>query len=396
MKTLYFDCFSGAAGDMVVGALLDAGAPFQPLRDALATLGVEGFGVRVEQTVRKGIAATKFHVDIAPDVPQPHRHLHHVLAIIAAGDLPQPVKDAAGATFRRLAEAEAEVHGTTIEKVHFHEVGAVDSIVDIVGAHFCLHALGVRRILCSELPTGRGTVTCAHGVYPVPAPATALLLRGLPSYAGDVEAELLTPTAAALLGGVVEAFGPAPAMTGAAIGYGAGTRDLGNRPNVLRAVLGETAAALPGREAIAVLEANVDDMTPEMLAALVQRLLQDGARDAFVTPVTAKKGRPGHLLTVLCDPSEAEAMARSVLTGSTTFGVRMRQEQRVCLERSWKRVATPWGPVRVKLGHLDGAPLRRSPEFEDCRAAGEGAGVPVLSVYEAALAAAVKGEYLDD
>jgi hypothetical protein len=401
MLSLHFDCFCGASGDMIVGALLDLGLDLEELRKPLLSLGVQGFDLRAEGVVKKGVRATQFHVDVDPDVKQPHRHLHHVLEIINAGDLPDAVKEAAGGTFRRIAEAEAEVHQTTIEKVHFHEVGAVDSIVDVVGAHLALHLHGAQRVTASSMATGSGTVKCAHGVMPVPAPATALLLKGLPSYSGEVEAELTTPTGAALMASAVDSFGGMPVMTTSAVGHGSGQRDLPDRPNVLRVFKGQTAGSTESTESIHVVEANVDDMTGELIAVLTQALLEAGARDAFAAPVYGKKGRPAHLITALCDEKDLGSVARAFLCHSSTFGMRMRREERICLERSWSKVETPWGSVRVKLGWLHGArgkecTLRRAPEFEDCRKLAETAGQTVAAVYEAALAAAIRGEYVDE
>ncbi|MBN2308681.1 MAG: nickel pincer cofactor biosynthesis protein LarC, partial [Candidatus Hydrogenedentes bacterium] len=325
MKTLYLDCFCGASGDMMVGALLDLGASFDALREGLASLGVTGYTLSADKVNKKGLEATQFKVAVDPDAPQPHRHLRHVLEIIEAGSLSAPVKEAAAATFRRIAEAEAAVHGSTVEKVHFHEVGAVDSIIDVVGAHIALELLGVERVLASPLPLGSGTIECAHGIMPVPAPATALLVKGVPAYGTDVEAELVTPTGAALVTQLAEAYGPMPLMEIDAIGLGSGTRDLPDRANVLRAFLGDTHDT-PATEPITVIESNLDDMTPELVAALAADLIAAGARDAFVTPIVCKKGRPGHLITVLCDDERVPDVATLLFKGSTTFGVRMRHE----------------------------------------------------------------------
>jgi hypothetical protein len=242
MRVLYFDCFSGISGDMTVGALLDAGVDFETLKGALDSLGVPGYTVSAEKINKKGVVATQFHVHVDEGTDHPHRHLRHVVEIINQGDLPEEVKEAAIETFEHLAEAEASVHGTTIEKVHFHEVGAIDSIVDIVGAQMGLHLLGVEAVYCSPIHVGAGTVKCAHGVMPVPAPATARLLLGMPTYGGDVQGELVTPTGAALLKQCAKGFGGAPRMTTDALGYGSGTKDLGDRANVLRVQLGEMEA----------------------------------------------------------------------------------------------------------------------------------------------------------
>jgi len=265
----------------------------------------------------------------------------------------------------------------------------------VVGAHFLLDRLGVERVCASPLPVGSGTITCDHGVIPVPAPATVLLLKGAPVYGGDVEAELVTPTGAALITRFADAFGPMPAMAVSAIGYGSGTRDLPDRANVLRVVLGETAPAEADTESITVIETNIDDMPPELLPPLVAELLEAGARDAFLTPILAKKGRPGHLVTVLCDAATVPAVSDRLFHGSTTLGIRMRDERRICLKRAWRTVTTPWGAVRIKLGAYKGRQTVAAPEYEDCRQRAAEAGQPVRLVYETALAAALNGEFTD-
>ena len=387
MRTLYFDCFCGASGDMILGALVDLGADFDTVQTALASLNLSGYRVSAGKVKKHGIMATQFCVEMDPDTPQPHRHLADVLGIIEQGGLPDSVAEAAAETFRRIAAVEAQVHGTTPEKIHFHEVGAVDSIVDIMGAHVALDLLGVDRVCASPLTVGTGTVECEHGILPVPAPATALLLEGVPCSGGDVQAELLTPTGAALLTQLASEFGPMPEMRIKAVGYGCGTRDLEDRPNVLRCILGETVETIGG-EPITVVECNVDDMTPELLAALVADLLEAGARDAFLTPLVCKKGRPGYLITALCDGHKLDAVTTTLFRGSTTFGLRMRQERRTCLDREWKTVETPWGNVRIKIGHYQGQPMTAAPEFEDCRKLALEAGVSTRAVFEAAQAAA--------
>jgi len=392
MKTLYFDCFSGAAGDMIVGALLDLGVDFGKLKQALDSLEVSGYTIRAEKVKKKGVMATQFVVDLDPEQKQPHRHLRHVLEIIDKGDVPDQVKRASAETFRRIAEAEAAVHGTTIEKVHFHEVGAIDSIVDVVSAHFCLHELGYLHIAASPLHVGAGTVKCAHGIMPVPAPATALLLKGIPSYGGEVPYELVTPTGAALLGQIVASFGPMPVMRVVSMGYGSGTRDLEDRANVLRVAMGESMAGAGSTESITVMETNVDDMNPELLPELIGELLAAGARDAFLTPIIAKKGRPAHTVTVLCDDTKAQDMAGILFQNSTTLGVRFRREERICLAREWKVAATEWGNVRVKIGHFHGQRTVAAPEFDDCRNLASERGVPAATVYRAALAKALAGD----
>lgn len=393
MKTLYLDCFSGISGDMSVGALLDAGADFETIRDALNSLGMAGFLVTAEKVNKNGIMATQFRVIQDADAKYPHRHLRHVVEIIMRGNLPESVKTAAVATFQIIAGAEAAVHGTTVERVHFHEVGAVDSIVDIVAAQYALHLLGVEAVYASALPVGGGTVSCAHGVLPVPAPATALILQGKPTYGGGAQCELVTPTGAALAVQWARSFGEAPLMRVERVGYGAGARDLPDRPNLLRVLIGEVDAPVGTRESVLAVEANIDDMNPELLPPLIAALLDAGARDAFLTPLIAKKGRPAYCVTALCDDAALGRVTQALFAHSTTLGLRMRREERIVLERRWERVRTSWGAVRVKIGLLDGAVRNAAPEFEDCRALAEHAGVPVRVVYDAALAAAIKGEF---
>lgn len=394
MNVVYVDASMGASGDMIVGALLDLGADFEALQQALTSLGVEGYQLHARSVTKGGIAATQFTVELDPGIRQPHRHLRHVVEIIESGSLPEAVKAASIETFERIAEAEARVHGTTIEKVHFHEVGAVDSIVDVVGAHWARHALGIERFYVSPLHVGAGTIECAHGTMPVPAPATALLLEGAPCYGGDVQTELVTPTGAALLTQWAEAFGPMPMMQIGATGYGSGTKDVPGRANVLRMLRGQMSGS-EETTPITVIETTIDDMTPELLAPALAAALEAGARDAFIAPVFGKKGRPAHLITLLCGAAQISDMVGLLFRHTSTFGVRMRTEERVCLERDWREVTTPWGPVRIKMGYRGGEIIRRAPEFEDCRVLAEEKGVAVTAVYEAALAAAVKGELTD-
>ncbi len=396
MKALYLDCFSGISGDMTVGALIDAGADFAAVRDGLMSLGVPGFHVEAEKIVKRGIAATQFRVIVDAHTHQHHRHLHHVEDIIAKAALPEAARAGALKTFRRLAEAEAAVHGIAVEKVHFHEVGAIDSIADIIGANLALHLLGVEKVFVSPVHLGGGTIHCDHGIMPVPAPATAMLLQGCPVVGDNLDAELATPTGAALAVSWAEAFGPMPVLIATAIGHGAGGRDLPDRANVLRVIVGETAAPMAGTaETVTVIEALLDDMSGELLAPALDALLAAGARDAFITPATAKKGRPAHLVTVLCDGSALPVMARTLFEHTTTLGLRYREERRAVLERAWRSVSTPYGAVRIKIGLMDGVPTIYHPEFEDCRARAAESGVPVRRVAEAAQAAAVEGRWSD-
>ncbi len=385
MRIGYFDCFSGASGDMCLGALVSAGWPAAALQAVPVRLKLEGVQVEVVPVRRGALAATQVQVRAAG--PQPHRHLRHVDAMIEAGDFGAPVREGAHAVFRRLAEAEAEVHGSTVEKVHFHEVGAVDALVDVVGTLEGLHALGVEEVYASALPLGNGFVDCEHGRMPVPAPATALLVRGAPIVPSDVQAELLTPTGAALLTTLVRRWGPPPPHTLERVGTGAGGRDLKEQPNVLRLMIGEAEGGAPLRRRVAVLETALDDENPQFVAALIPRLLEDGALDAMVIPNLMKKGRPGLWLVVVADPAQAEALAQRLLRDTSSLGVRVRHDERLELERRVVEVDTRFGRVQVKVAKVPGGAERAVPEFESVRAASERSGCPLREVAEEALAA---------
>ncbi|HPF39862.1 MAG TPA: nickel pincer cofactor biosynthesis protein LarC [Phycisphaerae bacterium] len=383
MRTLYFDCFSGAAGDMILGALIAAGADRGALRDRIAGLGVDGFDLSIEDVRKQGFAAVKVGVRWTPD--HAHRHLHHIQKIIDASSLSDGVKQRAMAIFTRLAEAEARVHGVTIEKVHFHEVGAVDAIVDIVGTAIALELLKVDRIVCSPLPLGSGTVKCDHGIMPVPAPATAELIKGVPIAACDETGELLTPTGAAILTTIADSFGPIPEMRIASIGFGAGTRDGASRPNVLRVLCGEQSAPLAvERDEIVVLETNMDDCTGEEVGRVIARLLEAGALDAFCQPIVMKKGRPGVMLTAIASIEMEAACTRIMLRETTTFGVRRRLSMRSTLARRIESVETPYGVIRVKLGLEEDRVIRVAPEYDDCDRAARAHDVALRDVMDAA------------
>jgi len=383
MTIAYLDCFSGISGDMMLGALLDAGLPPEDLRADLARLGLSGWELRSERVRRQGLAGTQATIETAG--PSPERHLSDILALIAASGLPAPVQEQASAVFTRLADAEAAVHGSDREHVHFHEVGALDSILDIVGSVAGLHRLGVEALYCSPLPLGGGFVESAHGRLPVPAPATVALLQGVPVYGGPLEAELVTPTGAALVATLCRGFGPLPALTISRVGLGAGSRDLPH-PNLLRLVLGE-AAATPGARAaegerICQLETNIDNMDPQLYDHLVELLLGAGALDVVLVPAIMKKSRPATIVQVLCPPERKDLLLDLLFTETTTLGVRMAYLDRVCLARESITVPTPWGPVAVKVAHLPGGGVRCAPEFEDCRARAREAGVPLQAVME--------------
>ena len=387
--TLYLDCFSGASGDMILGGLLDLGLPLDDLRAALGSLAVDLGGISSERVLRAGLSATKFHV--AADQPQSeHHHKHYHLAgivdAINRSALSPAGKERAIHLFERLARAEAEIHAMPVEQVHLHEVGAIDSIVDIVGAVYGLEQLGPIRIVASPLNVGGGTVTCAHGVFPVPAPATAWLLQGVPVYSGDLQMELLTPTGALLVTGYADAYGPLPAMTIAKIGYGAGARDPKGHPNVLRMILGESEGGNRAHRVVEIL-CEIDDMNPQLFGPLMDRLLEAGALDVFYAPVQMKKNRPGTLVTVLARPEDREPLSAILFTETTTIGVRYQEMLRECLDREFVEVQTFIGRIRFKVARRNGQVLNASPEFDDCaRIAGE-RNIPVKQVQAIALKA---------
>jgi hypothetical protein len=388
-RVVYFDCASGAAGDMLLGAVVDLGLPIAQLREELAKLPLEGYRLEASRVLRSGLSATRVEV-VAEASGQPHRHLSHVLAILEGSSLPPAQKERAGALFRRLAEAEAAVHGTSPEKVHFHEVGAIDSIVDIVGGVIALAWLDASRFVASPLNVGTGTVSMSHGTFPVPPPAVARLVEGVPVY-GAGEGELLTPTGALLVTSHAVSYGPLPALKIERVGHGAGSRDTKGLPNVLRLIVGEAADAPQATgtesERVLVLETELDDASPQLLGPLIDRLLARGALDAFFTPVQMKKGRPGVLVTVIAPPSAQEALEELLFRETTTLGVRRQEWLRTALERETATVETAYGPIRVKIGRRRGVVYNAWPEFDDCqRAAGE-KGVAVKEVLAAALAA---------
>jgi uncharacterized protein (TIGR00299 family) protein len=368
----YFDAFSGISGDMLVGALADAGAAQDALLAALDSLDT-GASCSFEKVKRCGIGATRFQV-IAPETHK-HRHLPHILRIIEQAELPGRVKQNAAAVFRRLAEVEAAVHQTSIEKVHFHEVGAADSIADIVGACLGFELLGVETIVSSPLNVGSGTVETEHGVLPVPAPATAALLEGKPVYARGPAVELTTPTGAAVAATLAESFGVLPPMKICRTGYGAGTRDFSTQANVLRVMIGEASGAVEATT-VSVLEAHIDDLSPQILGYAVERLLEAGALDATLQPLEMKKGRPGTLLRVIARPEHREALAQLIFAETSTLGLRVYDAERRVQARRWVEVETPYGKVRMKVS----AEGSYAPEYEDCRRLAQATGVALRQI----------------
>ena len=383
MRLAYFDCFAGAAGDMIVAALLDAGADFDKLSEAVGRLGLSGVSVRREAVRRHGIAGTRFIVETPHE--HSHRHLGDITAIIEAAGLSATVAEQAKAVFGALGRAEAQVHQIPLNEVHFHEVGAADTIVDIVAACAALEQLTISQVICSPVSVGSGTVRCEHGVLPVPAPATAELLRGVPTLAGPGEGESTTPTGAALLRTWAASFGAQPAMAVEAVGYGAGSRESEVVPNLLRVMIGSADEQGQTDSAIE-LSANVDDSTGEVLGAAIEKLLVAGALDAWASPIVMKKSRPAWLLSALVRPGQADAAERLILTETTSFGVRRRPCTRRKLVRHFESVETPYGPIRIKIGTEGAEVLTASPEFEDCRCAAEAHHVSVREVMAAAQA----------
>jgi len=364
--TAYFDCFSGIAGDMTVAALLDAGVNWDSFFAELGRMRLPGHEMSVRQTRRCGITASKFMV-FAPEEHH-HRHLKDIEEIIREAGYPNTVTDNALKVFRTLAEAEANVHGSTIEEVHFHEVGAVDSIVDIVGACIALEMLGITEIHASPLPTGRGFVKTQHGLMPVPAPATAELLKGIPIVPCDVEGELVTPTGAAILKALAAGFGSQPAMTVERIGYGAGTKDLGERPNLLRVLVGRSDTGKGWiSERLLVVETNIDDMNPQVYDYVMDRLFRAGALDVWMTPAQMKKNRPGTTLGVLCRIPDRSAMLEILALETTTLGVRVSEVERVSLQREETTVDTPYGSLSAKRAILPDGTAKVRPEYDSMK-----------------------------
>lgn len=383
---------------MTLGALVDAGFAVEHLRAELRGLQVPGWELTAEKVWKNGMAATS--VRVVTEDQSKHRSLSTILKILEKSQLASVVRERAAAIFQKLGEAEARVHDVPLEKIHFHEVGAVDAIVDIVGACIGFQALGIEKFACSPLNVGGGTAKMAHGVLPVPAPATANLLHGRPTYSNGVQRELVTPTGAAIVATLCDAFGPQPGMIVSAIGYGAGMADLEGQPNVLRIMVGEEVGdrrgkeegaqagvpVLPGfDEEIAVIEANLDDMNPQIYGYFLEKALGAGALDVYTTPVQMKKNRPGTLLTVLCKPGDTNALMELIFAETTTFGVRTYRAQRRVLPREWVNVQTEFGEVRVKVSRVNGRVLHVAPEFEDCRKLAAEKDVPLQSVIASAM-----------
>ena len=389
MKIAYFDCIAGASGDMLLGAMLDAGLEVEALKENLKALHLENeFELKAQKVNKNGFGATK--VDVLLHEPYEHqhgRHLAEIESLIRKGSLTETIQEKAIGMFRRLAEVEAGIHGKLVGEVHLHEVGGVDTIVDVVGTLLGLDSLGVEQVFSSPLPLGRGIVQGTHGLIPLPAPATVALLKGIPVQGSEIEMELVTPTGALLLSTLCKAFGPIPAMTLSGQGYGAGGRDL-PIPNVVRLLLGER-SEVHGQgieiDTLMMLETNIDDNSAEVDGYVMEQLFASGALDVFFTPIQMKKNRPATLISILSRPEDVEKLELLLFRETSTLGVRRQSVERRCLERTSEVVDTPYGPIRVKVARLPDGTSKRAPEFEDCKRAALAHGVPLRKVYDAAL-----------
>jgi uncharacterized protein (TIGR00299 family) protein len=381
MKTLYFDCFAGASGDMILGALVAAGVDKAKLLEQLSLLKVDGFAVDFVTVEKSGLSALHARVQTAHE--HKHRHLSHIRTIIQDSQLSDSVKQRAIAIFTKLAEAEARVHNEPVEHVHFHEVGALDAIVDVVGAAICFDLLEVDHFVCSPIHVGSGTVEMAHGRFPVPPPAVTELLKGVPFYSTDLKGELLTPTGAAIITTVCNEYGPIPQMRVEYTGYGAGTREYEKFPNVLRVMIGEVDSGGVTDEKLWMIETNLDDVSSQILGYVMDRAFELGARDCYFTPVQMKKNRPGVLLSILAEADRKIELMELIFTETTTLGIRTYEVTRRALDREMVKVQTPYGPIDVKVAKLNGRVVNEMPEFEQCREAAQKAGVALKEVEDA-------------
>ena len=379
MKIAYLDCFSGISGDMFIGALIDAGLPLEELRKVLQSLPLEGYSIEVTREERNLLFGTRFKVKVTRD-PQPHRRFSDIRDLIRAGNLSPSVRDKSIAIFESIAVEEGKIHGCSAEEVHFHEVGAIDSIVDIVGSVLGMEYLGIGTACASSLPLGSGFVETAHGRIPLPAPATVALLRGIPVHDSGLKEELVTPTGAALVKGLVHSFGPLPPMVIEKVGYGVGSRNLADRPNLLRILIGQAQGGAH-EETVVILEANLDDTNPEWLGFLMERLFEAGALDVVFSPGYMKKNRPAVLVHVMGKPHQKDQLMDLLFSESTTLGVRFHFTQRRILERSSVEMDSPWGRIKVKKVFRPDGSFHLLPEFEECRRIAKDKGLPMKDVY---------------
>jgi len=379
MRIAYFDCFSGASGDMILGSLIDAGLSVRSLREELKKLRIPGIGLNVRKVLKSGISATRVVVK-AKGEKRHHRNLKEMLRIIDRSALDDELKKRSAEVFNRIAVAESEIHRAPEEEIHFHELGGLDSVVDIVGAIYGLRRMGLERIYVSKVNVGTGFVKCEHGILPVPAPAALSLMKGQPIYSSGVERELLTPTGAAILTSLSSGFGPMPSMVVERIGYGAGRDEL-SHPNVLRLMIGEPAAT-SGMERVIVIETNIDDMNPQFYDYVMERLLKLGVLEVFLTPILMKKSRPATLLTIISGPERVGSVIEFLLRETTTIGVRWHEEERVRADREMFTLQTKYGEIRFKLARWEGRTVNFSPEYEDCKKVALRNKVPLKTVFE--------------
>lgn len=398
MKILYFDCFSGISGDMVLGAMADAGVDIEVIKKELKRLDLDGYKLRISKVKRKGIKGTKADV-----IVDEKKHLHHttykyIKRMIERSRLSKKIKEDSLKIFKNIAEAEAKIHRTSVNNVHFHEVGAVDSIVDVVGAAICINILSPDIILSSPINTGMGMVKTEHGILPVPAPATAEMLKGFPSYSSDIKFELATPTGVGIITTMAKASNTIPNMKTNAIGYGAGSKDFLDSPNLLRIMIGETTPSTPllkkggmggfEQDSITVIESNIDDMNPQFYDHIMNRLFKEGALDVFLTPIIMKKNRPAVKITLISEIDNANNLADILLSETTSFGLRMYKTERVKLKREIKVIKTEYGNAKIKIGKRNSKIIKVVPEYEDCKRIAEEKGISIKEVYEKVRSAA--------
>ena len=377
-NVLYFDCFAGISGDMTIGALLDLGIDETTFRNKIALLPLEGYTLKIKKSMKNGISGTDFNVITDKNkAGHTHRHFQDILRIIDSSNLSESIKAASRKIFTLVAEAEAKIHNTTLEKIHFHEVGAIDSIIDIVGTAVCIELLNIDKIFSAPLHQGTGFVDCAHGRIPVPAPAALEITKGLPSYSTGIQKELVTPTGAAIIKTLAEDFIPMPSMTVEQTGYGIGTWDL-EIPNMLRIIKGKQEEV----KNLCILETNIDDMNPELYSYILPKLLENGALDVYITPIIMKKNRPGNILSVIADINIVQQLEDIIFKETTTFGIRKFRVERSELSREIRETETKYGKVRVKIAYKNGKILKYTPEFEDCKAIADSHDIPVNEIFK--------------
>ena len=381
MKILYFDCFSGVSGNMILGAMVDAGIDIKALKKELKKLDLHSYSLKVSKVKRKGIKGTKVDVIVDKKKHLHHTHYKDIKRLIERSKLSKKIKEDSLAIFKNIAEAEAKIHRTSVDNVHFHEVGAVDSIVDVVGTSICISLLNSDITLSSPINTGKGMVKTEHGLLPVPAPATTEMLKGFPSYSSDIEFELATPTGVGIITAMAKASNTIPVMKTNVIGYGAGSKDFSDSPNLLRIMIGEGYSPSE-QDSITVIESNIDDMNPQFYDHIMNRIFDAGALDVFLTPIIMKKNRPAVKITLLSDNDNVNKLADILLKETTSFGLRMYKTERIKLEKEIKTVKTEYGSTKVKIGKKNGKIINIAPEYEDCKRIANERGISIREVYE--------------